>query len=130
MGVFSSIVEKIFGKDAVQIVKPAAAAPAPQSAPAGAKPAAAASLQPVDVTALLDAAVKAKGQKLDWRNSIVDMMKALDLDSSLTARKELAAEFKYTGDTNDSASMNIWLHKMMMKTLAENGGKVPAELLS
>ena len=83
----------------------------------------------VDVAAILDAAVKAKGQKLDWKHSIVDLMKALDLDSSLAARKELADELNYTGDKNDSATMNVWLHKALMKALAENGGKVPAELL-
>jgi hypothetical protein len=68
------------------------------------------------------------GQTLDWRHSIVDLMKLLGLDSSLAARKELAQELGYTGDTNDSASMNIWLHKQVMTKLAENGGKVPAEL--
>ena len=91
------------------------------------KPAAASA--PVDVAAIMDAAVKKNGQKLDWRRSIVDMMKALDLDSSLSARKELADELGYTGDKNDSATMNVWLHKALMKALAENGGKVPAELL-
>jgi hypothetical protein len=73
--------------------------------------------------------VKKNGQKLEWRHSIVDMMKALDLDSSLTARKELADELHYTGDKNDSATMNVWLHKALMKALAEHGGKVPVELL-
>jgi hypothetical protein len=67
-------------------------------------------------------------EKLDWRNSIVDLMKLINLDSSLTARKELAQELDYTGDMNDSASMNIWLHKEVMTKLAENGGKVPDEL--
>jgi len=83
----------------------------------------------VDVAAIMDAAVKKNGQKLDWRRSIVDMMKALDLDSSLSARKELADELGYTGDKNDSATMNVWLHKALMKALAESGGKVPADLL-
>ena len=68
------------------------------------------------------------GQKLDWRKSIVDLMKLLDLDSSLGARKELAKELNYSGDTNDSAAMNIWLHKQVMIKLAENGGKVPDSL--
>jgi hypothetical protein len=72
--------------------------------------------------------VKSSGQKLDWRRSIVDLMKALDLDSSLSHRKELAKELNYTGDTNDSATMNVWLHKALMKKLAENGGKVPPDL--
>jgi hypothetical protein len=67
-------------------------------------------------------------QKLDWRHSIVDMMKLLDMDSSLSARKELAGELHYTGDTNDSAAMNVWLHKQVMQKLAQNGGKVPEEL--
>lgn len=84
--------------------------------------------QAVDVGAILDAAVKRNGQKLEWRRSIVDLMKALDLDSSLANRKELAQELNYAGDTNNSATMNVWLHKALMKKLAENGGKVPADL--
>jgi Domain of unknown function (DUF3597) len=68
------------------------------------------------------------GQRLDWRHSIVDLMKLLNLDSSLSARKQLAEELHYTGDMNDSAKMNIWLHKQVMRKLAENGGKVPEEL--
>ena len=67
-------------------------------------------------------------EKLNWRTSIVDLMKLLQLDSSLAARKELAQELHFTGDTNDSASMNIWLHRQVMIKLAENGGKVPEEL--
>ncbi|QND42370.1 DUF3597 domain-containing protein [Rhizobium leguminosarum bv. viciae] len=83
----------------------------------------------VDIVPILDAAVKKSGQKLDWRRSIVDLMKAVGMDASLTERKELAAELGYTGDTNDSAKMNMWLHKALMKRLSENGGKVPADLL-
>ena len=82
----------------------------------------------VDVAPILDAAVKAKGEKLEWRTSIVDLMKALDIDSSFTARKELAKELGYTGDSNNSASMNIWLHKQVMTKLAANGGKLPPEI--
>lgn len=82
----------------------------------------------IDVGAILDAAVAKSGQDLDWRKSIVDLMKALDLDSSLENRKELAGELDYTGDMGDSATMNVWLHKALMKTLAEHGGTVPAEL--
>jgi hypothetical protein len=104
---------------------PTPAAPQPGTAPAAQAPTTA---QAVDVAAMLDGAVKAKGQPLDWRKSIVDLMKALDLDSSIGARKELAAELHYTGDTSDSATMNVWLHKALMKKLAENGGKVPADL--
>jgi hypothetical protein len=114
---------------------PAPATPAPAPTPAAAAPSSAApsssapsSSAPVDIAPVLDAAVKKNGQHLDWRKSIVDLMKALDLDSSIAARKELAQELHYTGDTNDSATMNVWLHKALMKKLAENGGKVPAEL--
>lgn len=82
----------------------------------------------VDVEAVLTKLAAASKEKLDWRRSIVDLMKLLKLDSSFTARKELAKELGYTGDTNDSASMNIWLHKQVMAKLAANGGKVPADL--
>lgn len=82
----------------------------------------------VDVEAVLTKLADANKEKLDWRKSIVDLMKLLNLDSSLTARKELAKELGNTGDTNDSASMNIWLHKQVMQKLAANGGKVPADL--
>jgi hypothetical protein len=77
---------------------------------------------------VLDAAVAKKGQKLDWRHSIVDLMKALDLDSSLGAREEFAKEPGYTGDMGDSAAMNLWLHEQLMQKLKDNGGKVPADL--
>ena len=77
---------------------------------------------------MLNGLAEKNPQTLDWRQSIVDLMKLLDLDSSLAARKQLAEELGYTGDTNDSASMNIWLHKQVMQKLAENGGKVPADL--
>lgn len=82
----------------------------------------------VDVEAVLEAMAAKNPQKLNWRTSIVDLMKLLDLDSSLANRKELAKELGYTGDMNDSASMNIWLHKQVMKKLAESGGKVPESL--
>jgi Domain of unknown function (DUF3597) len=101
---------------------PASPAPAPSSAPA-------ASTQTVDVTPILDKAAAAKkGEKLEWRTSIVDLMKALDIDSSLAARKELAKELGYSGDSNDSASMNVWLHKQVMAKLAANGGKLPPDI--
>ena len=82
----------------------------------------------VDVEEVLDNLLAKKKVKLDWRHSIVDLMKLLDLDSSLTARKELATELNYSGAKDGSAEMNIWLHKAVMKKLAENGGKVPASL--
>ena len=109
----------------------AAPAPAPQAqAPAGgaaAAPAAPAAQQ-VDVEQVLTTMQAQSGQQLNWRTSIVDLLKLLNLDSSLQARKDLAAELHYSGDTNDSASMNIWLHKQVMNKLAANGGKVPADL--
>lgn len=120
--------------------RPATATPAPQakspaqpSAPAREQtpPSPAASGAPpaaVDIEVVLDGLAARNPQKLNWRTSIVDLMKLVDLDSSLQHRKELAAELGYTGDTNDSASMNIWLHRAVMKKLAENGGKVPATL--
>jgi hypothetical protein len=82
----------------------------------------------VDVAAIMDKLAGQSKEKLDWRHSIVDLMKLLDLDSSLAARKTLAGELHYTGSTDDSATMNVWLHKQVMAKLAENGGKVPDEL--
>ena len=82
----------------------------------------------VDVEEVLNGMAAKNGQSLNWRTSIVDLMKLLDLDSSLTARKQLADELHYTGDKEDSASMNVWLHKQVIKKLEENGGKVPADL--
>lgn len=82
----------------------------------------------IDVTAILDGMAAKAGQKLDWRHSIVDLMKLLGMDSSLTSRKELAHELNYSGDTGDSAKMNIWLHKQVMAKFKENGGKLPADL--
>src|ERR1700728_3820484 len=133
MSIFGKIMSAIFGSTAT--AAPAsggtAASPASGSAPApsaGSSSAPAAPAQSVDVAPILDKAVKAKGEKLEWRTSIVDLMKALDIDSSLSARKELAKELGYTGDTNDSASMNIWLHKQVMTKLAANGGKPPSDV--
>jgi hypothetical protein len=102
------------------------AAPAGGGISAGGSPTAPA--QTVDVAPILDKAVAAKGEKLVWRTSIVDLMKALDIDSSFSARKDLAKELGYTGDSSDSASMNIWLHKQVMAKLAANGGKLPPEI--
>ncbi|MES2196732.1 MAG: DUF3597 domain-containing protein [Pseudomonadota bacterium] len=120
MSIFGKIMSAIFGTKAD-------AAPAGGTA-AGAGGSTAAPAATVDVAPILDAAVKAKGEKLEWRTSIVDLMKALDIDSSFTARKELAKELGYTGDSNDSASMNIWLHKQVMTKFAANGGKLPPEI--
>ncbi len=109
----------------------AAAASAASDAASRAAAAAAvgsATLPGVDVEALLDEMARNSPEKLNWKTSIVDLMKLLKLDSSLGERKELAKELGYSGDTSDSASMNIWLHKQVMKKLAANGGKVPADL--
>lgn len=83
----------------------------------------------IDVEEVLEALAAAETQKLNWKSSIVDLMKLLDMDSSLAARKELADELGYTGDKGDSAAMNIWLHKEVIRQFAANGGKVPANLL-
>ncbi len=132
MSIFGKIMSAIFGTkaDAAPGSGGASAAPASGSAaPAGGSSASpAAPAQSVDVAPILDKAVAAKGEKLEWRTSIVDLMKALDIDSSFAARKELANELGYTGDSNDSASMNIWLHKQVMAKLAANGGKLPADV--
>ena len=128
MSIFGSIMDKIFHHPKAQ------AAPAPAPAAAAAAPAAPAPeaapapMAAVDVEAVLTVMAQDNPQTLDWRHSIVDLMKLLSLDSSLTARKELAGELGYTGDTNDSATMNIWLHKAVMAKLAENGGMVPDSL--
>jgi Domain of unknown function (DUF3597) len=121
MSIFGKIMNAVFGTKAE-------AAPAGGGAAAGTGSSSAGSAAPaatVDVAPILDKAVAAKGEKLEWRTSIVDLMKALDIDSSFSARKELAKELGYTGDSNDSASMNIWLHKQIMVKFAANGGKLP-----
>jgi hypothetical protein len=94
----------------------------------GVTPPSTAGLASVDVEAVLTKLASQNKERLDWRRSIVDLMKLLNLDSSLAARKELAKELHYSGNTNDSAAMNVWLHKEVMTKLAENGGKVPASL--
>ena len=126
MSIFGKIMSAIFGSKAG--AAPAGGGAATGSGSAAGSSAPAAPAQSVDVAPILDKAVAGKGEKLAWRTSIVDLMKALDIDSSLTARKELAKELGYTGDTNDSASMNIWLHKQVMIKLAANGGKLPPEI--
>src|ERR1700712_687786 len=129
MSIFGTILSKIFPSS-----HPAVAAPAPVAAP-DKTPAAApapspeiAAAPPVDVEAVLTDLQSKTSEQLNWKTSIVDLMKLLGLDSSLAARKELAGELHYSGDTNDSASMNIWLHKAVMAQLAANGGKVPDSL--
>ena len=128
MSIFGKIMSAIFGTSASATPASGGAAAPASGGAASSGSASAAPAQTVDVAPILDKAVAAKGEKLEWRTSIVDLMKALDVDSSLTARKELAHELGYTGDTNDSATMNIWLHKQMMVKLAANGGKLPADV--
>ena len=114
---------KVLGKtpSAAATASAAAGAAAPAGTPA--QPA-----QTVDVSAVLNNLKAKANQPLDWKHSIVDLMKLLSLDGSLTARKELAKELHYDGDMSDSAAMNMWLHKQIMKKLAENGGKLPEDL--
>jgi hypothetical protein len=133
MSILGSILSTIFGHAAAPAASPQAAPGA--SSPAAPKPAAAPApgmppkpATPVDVEAILNKLAAQSKEKLDWRLSIVDLMKLLNLDSSLTARKALADELHYTGNKNDTATMNIWLHKQVMQKLADNGGKVPDDL--
>ncbi len=135
MGMFATLMSKVFGHKAPET--PAAASPAPaapaQPTPAAvatpAAPAASSPLPEVDVTAILDGMAAKSGEDLDWKKSIVDLMKCVGMDSSFKARQELAKDLHYTGDMNDSASMNIWLHKEVLKRFAANGGKLPDHLV-
>ncbi len=122
MSIFGSILSKL-GMGSAHAAPATDAPAAPAAGAAGETPAAGA---PVDVEAVLEG--MPSSDNLNWRESIVDLMKLLGLDSSLGARKELADELGFDGDSNDSASMNIWLHKQVMTKLAENGGKVPDSL--
>ncbi|MGY3486747.1 hypothetical protein ACVW1C_004630 [Bradyrhizobium sp. USDA 4011] len=137
MSIFGSIMGAIFGHGAQAKTVETTATAAPGTAPASTSTSASVSASPaagtsaaqtVDVAAIVDKAAAATGEKLDWRTSIVDLMKALGLDSSLAARKELAKELHYTGDTNNTATMNVWLHQQVMAKLAANGGKLPADI--
>jgi len=133
MGLLSTIFSKIFPSghaatpSSPQFPQQSAAGSpgtAQQSSTAGTPPTPA-----IDVEKVLNDMAGRNSQKLNWRTSIVDLMKLVGMDSSQSARQELARELHYTGDTNDSAAMNIWLHKQVMKKLSENGGKVPQDLL-
>jgi hypothetical protein len=129
MSIFGTLLSKIVGHsaraEAARENKAAAAAP-PSAAPAATAPAAPAQ---VDIMAVLEDLSAKSAQKLDWKHSIVDLMKLVGMESSLTERKALATELGYTGDMSDSATMNIWLHEQVMKKMSENGGKVPANML-
>lgn len=131
MSIFGDIVGKLFGKAKPEAAPPAVTpAPDPSAAQADAPDNAPpiAPLADVDIGAIMDQLVSESGQTLNWRTSIVDTMKALGINSSLDHRKQLAQELKYDGDMDDSASMNVWLHRQLMRALAANGGKLPADL--
>ncbi|KLI99276.1 DUF3597 domain-containing protein [Luteimonas sp. FCS-9] len=143
MGLFSRISDRIFGRKATSSPAPAVKKPAPvvftgsqndpkvsppARNPAPAAPAPTPAAEPVDVEAVLTGIAQEKGGKSDWRHSIVDLLKLLDLDSNLDARKELATELGVNAGPHGSAEQNLALHKAVMRKLAENGGKVPAEL--
>ena len=120
MSIFGSIMSAIFGQAKAAPAGGAAAAPgaSPATAPASAP------MSNVDVEAVLTKLAAESKEKLDWRKSIVDLMKLLKLDSSFGARKELAKELGYTGDKSDTASMNIWLHKQVIQRIKDNGGQI------
>ena len=125
MGLFNNIMSKIFGH--------AEAAPKTVSTLGGADVAGTVgtqTLEQVDVAVILERLADKNPESLNWRESIVDLMKLVGMDSSLNARKQLATELHYSGDQSDTAKMNIWLHKEVLRKLSENGGKVPQELLS
>ena len=149
MGLFKNLMQKIFHAGANAEAPPDALKPGMSNesrvaaaertglpvgvaVPAGMQPGTAAAVQqgPVDIAAILDGMAAKNPEKLDWKHSIVDLMKLVGMDSSLAERKELAKDLNYTGDMNDSATMNMWLHKEVMRRLAANGGKVPADLLA
>ena len=144
MGLLATLLGKVLGKGTPSTQSTAASGAQPPTA-SGTPPPVAATTPPaggsaptstttapapvVDVTAILDGLSSTSSEKLDWRNSIVDLMKLVGMDSSHSARMELARELHYTGSTSDSAAMNIWLHQQVIKKIAENGGKVPQDLL-
>ncbi|MGP8232401.1 MAG: DUF3597 domain-containing protein [Methylovirgula sp.] len=133
MSILGSIVSAILGHGSASATPsttqatPSPAAPAAPSA-APVSPAPSASAAPVDVDAVLTSLAAQHHERLDWKHSIVDLLKVLNLDSSLTARRALASELHYTGDEHDTAAMNIWLHKQVIAELVKNGGKVPTDL--
>ena len=127
MGLFNNLMSKIFGHAPSGGASSPAAPAATSTAPSATTATAVAPV--VDVEVILNGLAAKNPEKLDWKRSIVDLMKLVGMDSSLSARKELAKDLNYSGDMNDSASMNIWLHKEVLRKLAANGGRVPADLL-
>lgn len=133
MSIFDKIWSKVSGKrDATPATAPAgtpAPAPTHMSGVSGASSTTASANAPVDVEAIMTDLEAKSGHKSNWRESIVDLMSLLGMDNSLAERRALAKELGYTGDMNDTAPMNIWLHKQVMQKMAANGGKVPANML-
>ncbi len=132
MGLLSTIISKVFGSKAPAPATPSEAPAASASTPVDVVAVAEAVIvpvEPIDVTAYLDGLAAASKEKLGWKTSIVDLMKLVGMESSLSDRKELAKELNYTGDMSDSAAMNIWLHKQVLQQIAKHGGKLPPELL-
>lgn len=129
MGILSNIFHKIFPSSHPVIINADENAAKPPAGSTAANPVVIThDIPEVDVERILNEKAQSLGQTLNWRTSIVDLLKLLDLDSSLQSRKQLAGELSYNGDMNDSATMNIWLHRQVMNKLAANGGKVPADL--
>jgi len=132
MSILGTMMSKILGKEPAAVASQASSegsVTAPSTSVAANAPAALAEpMSIVDVAGVLEALKSQATQELDWKRSIVDLMKLLSMDSGLAARKELATELHYEGDMSDSATMNVWLHKQIMKKLAENGGKLPDDL--
>ena len=130
MALFSNLLSRIWGHADTAAPTAASTVEVPAATPTSDAPAApAAPAAPVDVAAVLNGLAATHAERLDWQHSIVDLLKLVGIDSSLAARKELATDLHYTGELDGSAAMNLWLHKAVMKKLADNGGKVPQELL-
>ena len=128
MSMLGTIMSKVLGKSPAASPAGAAESAAPPPATTAAPAASSQGASAVDVAAVLEGLKDKASQELNWKTSIVDLMKLLSVDSSLTARKELAKELHYDGDMSDSATMNIWLHQQIMRKLAENGGKLPDDM--
>jgi Domain of unknown function (DUF3597) len=130
MSIFGNVMSAVFSGGTKGPTIEASHTGAVVSPPVGSATPSSDAWHPVDVDAVLTRLAGHKKEKLDWRASIVDLMKVLDLDSSLAARKELARELHYAGDMSDPTAMNVWLHQQVMLKLAQHGGKVPDRLLT
>lgn len=133
MSILGNILGKIFHRKDEPKAPSAPGQPAPTSTPVQPQVTAAAATAPqpappVDVAGILDFMNEQRDQTLNWRTSIVDLMKLCGMESSLAERKQLADELGYTGDKSDSATMNIWLHKQVMQKIVDNGGQIPGDL--